>query len=144
MSSISTMTTFGAPAGAFTSNRGGAVTFRASISVKVGRAGSAIGRTVRSIDAVPAGDGAGGAGFGPEHAVAVSKTAAAAAAATVVGLIEVLLNDGSSPTDAEILPTSSCRRQPAHRAAVYCASFWSLLLVMRTWMLGSVVKVVEK
>jgi hypothetical protein len=33
MSSISTMTTFGAPAGAFTSNRGGIVTFRTATSL---------------------------------------------------------------------------------------------------------------
>ncbi len=33
MSSISTMTTFGAPSGAFTSKRGGALALRASISV---------------------------------------------------------------------------------------------------------------
>ena len=58
MSSISTMTTFGAPAGAFTSKRGGGVTLRASISVTAGRAGSWIGSTVRSITAGPAaGDG---------------------------------------------------------------------------------------
>ena len=48
MSSISTMTTFGAPLGAVTSKRGGALTLRASISVYVGRRGSAIGSTVRS------------------------------------------------------------------------------------------------
>ena len=49
MSSISTMTTFGAPCGAFTSKRGGGVASRAS-SVVIGAAfGSAIGSTVRSI-----------------------------------------------------------------------------------------------
>jgi hypothetical protein len=48
MSSISTMTTLGAPAGAFTSNRGGALARRASCSVMDGVGGSAIGKTVRS------------------------------------------------------------------------------------------------
>ena len=48
MSSISTMTTFGAPSGALTSQRGGAVALRASSSVNFCGAGSWIGRTVRS------------------------------------------------------------------------------------------------
>src|SRR5512145_2262486 len=48
MSSISTTTTLGAVAGAFTSNRGGAFALRASSSVIGGFCGSAIGRTVRS------------------------------------------------------------------------------------------------
>ncbi len=48
MSSISTMSTFGAPFGAFTSNRGGAFALRASISVIGSCFGSGIGRTERS------------------------------------------------------------------------------------------------
>ena len=48
MSSISTITTFGAPSGAFTSKRGGALAFRASSSLMTAGAGSWIGRTVRS------------------------------------------------------------------------------------------------
>ena len=48
MSSISTITTLGAPLGAFISNRGGALTLRASSSLYVGRFGSWIGRIVRS------------------------------------------------------------------------------------------------
>ena len=49
MSSISTMSTFGAPAGALTSNRGGALALRASSTVLCGYFGSGIGRTVRSV-----------------------------------------------------------------------------------------------
>src|SRR3990172_3848631 len=48
-SSIRTITTFGAPLGAWTSKRGGGFTLRASSSVYAGLGGSAIGRTVRSI-----------------------------------------------------------------------------------------------
>src|SRR5450631_1212311 len=48
MSSISTITTLGAPLGALTSNRAGGFAFRASRSLYVGRGGSWIGRTVRS------------------------------------------------------------------------------------------------
>ena len=47
-SSISTITTLGAPFGAVTSNRAGGFAFRASSSLYVGGVGSAIGRTVRS------------------------------------------------------------------------------------------------
>lgn len=56
MSSISTMTTFGAPAGAFTSKRGGAFASRASSVVIALVAGSWIGSTVRSsLSCAPAG-----------------------------------------------------------------------------------------
>src|SRR5882762_1063102 len=48
MSSISTMTTLGAPGGAFTSKRAGAFALRASSSVIGFVVGSAIGSTVRS------------------------------------------------------------------------------------------------
>ena len=48
MSSMSTMSTLGAPAGAFTSNRGGAFAFLTSSSVIGGYLGSGMGRTVRS------------------------------------------------------------------------------------------------
>ena len=54
MSSMSTMTTLGAPAGALTSNRGGAFTLRASSSEYVGRFGSWIGSVVRSTSAARA------------------------------------------------------------------------------------------
>src|SRR3989441_4959364 len=49
MSSISTMRTLGALAGAFTSNRGGGVAFRTSNTVLCGYVGSEIGSTVRSV-----------------------------------------------------------------------------------------------
>src|SRR5215470_6822822 len=49
MSSIRTMRTLGAPAGAFTSKRGGGVALRASSSVIGGYVGSGIGNTVRSV-----------------------------------------------------------------------------------------------
>src|SRR5262245_25826327 len=49
MSSISTMSTLGAPAGAFTWNLGGGVALRASTSVIVGLTGSGIGSAVRSV-----------------------------------------------------------------------------------------------
>ena len=49
---------FGAPSGAVTLNRGGAVALRASSSVIDGRAGSLIGRTVRSSSPAAAGRGA--------------------------------------------------------------------------------------
>jgi hypothetical protein len=49
MSSSKTTTTFGAPLGAFTSKRGGGLTFRASSSVMVGGLGSGTGSTVLSI-----------------------------------------------------------------------------------------------
>src|SRR6266436_9147054 len=49
MSSINTMSTFGAPAGALTSNRGGGVAFRTSNTVLCGYWGSGIGSTVRSV-----------------------------------------------------------------------------------------------
>src|SRR5437762_2198023 len=48
MSSIRTMTTLGAPFGALTSKRGGALALRASTSVMGLSLGSGIGRTVRS------------------------------------------------------------------------------------------------
>ena len=48
ISSINTITTLGAPAGAFTENAGGAVAFLASISVIFGNTGSGTGKTVRS------------------------------------------------------------------------------------------------
>src|SRR4051812_23604295 len=48
MSSISTISTLGALAGAFTSNRGGALALRASTWVMGGYRGSGIGRTDRS------------------------------------------------------------------------------------------------
>ena len=51
ISSISTITTFGAPAGASTWNGSGFVAFRASISVICGWSGGLIGRTDRSISA---------------------------------------------------------------------------------------------
>jgi hypothetical protein len=54
MSSISTITTFGAPSGALTSKRAGALASRASSSLYVGTAGSWIGRTVRSSAPLPA------------------------------------------------------------------------------------------
>src|ERR1700692_4876031 len=47
MSSINTMTTFGAPFGAFTANRGGAFALRASSVVIGAYFGSGIGRTSR-------------------------------------------------------------------------------------------------
>src|SRR5438270_2418438 len=49
MSSISTIRTLGAFGGAFTSNRGGGVAFRASKTVLCGYSGSGIGSTVRSV-----------------------------------------------------------------------------------------------
>src|ERR1700730_7583559 len=49
MSSSKTTTTFGAPLGAFTSKRGGALALRASSSVIVGGEGSGTGSTVRLI-----------------------------------------------------------------------------------------------
>jgi hypothetical protein len=49
MSSISTIRTLGAPAGASTSNRGGGVALRALNTVLVGTAGSGIGSIVRSV-----------------------------------------------------------------------------------------------
>ena len=49
ISSIKTITTFGAPLGAVTSNRLGAVEFLTSCSVYCGYVGSFIGRTVLSI-----------------------------------------------------------------------------------------------
>src|SRR5207249_10805913 len=49
MSSCKTTTTLGAPFGAFTSNRGGALALRASSSVIVGGVGSGTGSTVRLI-----------------------------------------------------------------------------------------------
>src|SRR5437867_1729027 len=49
MSSISTMRTLGALAGALTSNRGGGVALRASNTVLCGYLGSGIGSTVRSV-----------------------------------------------------------------------------------------------
>src|SRR5882724_1856136 len=48
MSSIRTITTFGAPLGGVTLNAGGALALRASISVIGSRLGSGIGSTVRS------------------------------------------------------------------------------------------------
>jgi hypothetical protein len=48
MSSINTISTFGALAGAWTRNSGGGVTLRALISVIGGYCGSTIGSTVRS------------------------------------------------------------------------------------------------
>jgi hypothetical protein len=58
MSSRRTITTFGAPFGAFTSKRGGAVALRASTSMMAGYSGSGTGNTVRS--SVPAAAGAAG------------------------------------------------------------------------------------
>src|SRR4030095_7366877 len=49
MSSISTIRTLGAPAGALTSNRGGGVALRALNTVLVGTSGSGIGSIVRSV-----------------------------------------------------------------------------------------------
>src|SRR6266699_1568991 len=49
ISSISTMRTLGALAGALTSNRGGGVALRASNTVLCGYWGSGIGSTVRSV-----------------------------------------------------------------------------------------------
>jgi hypothetical protein len=49
MSSIKTMSTFGAPAGALISNRGGGVAFRTSNPVLCGYCGSGIGSTVRPV-----------------------------------------------------------------------------------------------
>ena len=48
MSSISTITTLGAPSGAFTSKRGGAFASRASSVVMASGTGSCTGSTVRS------------------------------------------------------------------------------------------------
>jgi hypothetical protein len=55
MSSTSTMTTFGAPAGGFISKRGGAFAWRTSSSVTAARVGSAIGSTRRSSPSIAAG-----------------------------------------------------------------------------------------
>ena len=49
MSSISTITTLGAPSGALTSNRAAALALRASSSVLLGTLGSGIGSIVRSV-----------------------------------------------------------------------------------------------
>src|SRR5678815_3488677 len=49
MSSISTIRTLGAPAGALTSNRGGGVALRAFNTVLLGTLGSGIGSIVRSV-----------------------------------------------------------------------------------------------
>jgi hypothetical protein len=49
MSSINTMTTFGAPSGAVTSNRGGGVAVRTSKTLLRGITGSRIGNEVLSI-----------------------------------------------------------------------------------------------
>src|SRR6266446_297188 len=54
MSSIRTIRTFGALAGALTSNRGGGVAFRASNTVLCGYWGSGIGSRVRSVDSTTA------------------------------------------------------------------------------------------
>jgi len=97
MSSISTMTTFGAPGGAFTSTRGGGVTLRASIPVPALKGGSAIGSTVRSIAAGPGGACAGAAGFDPEHAAVTTNVPAAAAPSHVLNLITVLSTEACRP-----------------------------------------------
>src|SRR5439155_6071269 len=57
ISSSKTTTTFGAPFGAFTSNRGGGLTLRASSSVIVGGLGSGTGSTVRLICCAISGNG---------------------------------------------------------------------------------------
>ena len=49
MSSMRTISTLGAPAGAFTSNRGGGVALRTSNTVLCGYCGSGIGSTERSV-----------------------------------------------------------------------------------------------
>src|SRR3984893_15720307 len=49
MSSISTIRSLGAPAGALTSNRGGGVALRALNTVLLGTLGSGIGSIVRSV-----------------------------------------------------------------------------------------------
>nr|WP_294521763.1 hypothetical protein [uncultured Rhodopila sp.] len=49
MSSISTISTFGALSGALISNRGGGVALRASNTVLWGYCGSGTGSTVRSV-----------------------------------------------------------------------------------------------
>ena len=56
-SSIRTITTLGAPAGALTSKRGGGVALRTSSSVYTGLTGSGMGSTVRSGFAVTDTDG---------------------------------------------------------------------------------------
>src|SRR5438132_14417738 len=57
MSSSKTTTTFGAPFGALTSKRGGALALRASSSVIVGGLGSGTGSTVRLICCAISGNG---------------------------------------------------------------------------------------
>src|SRR6187402_2859533 len=77
MSSIRNTTTLGAPAGAFTSKRGGALALRASSSFSSGYSGSAIGSTRRSIwpgtrkDARAGGEAAAGADAGGVGAAAM-------------------------------------------------------------------------
>src|SRR5882724_7304724 len=57
MSSSKTTTTFGAPFGALTPKRGGALALRASSSVIVGGLGSGTGRTVRLTSCAANGSG---------------------------------------------------------------------------------------
>src|SRR5262245_8500503 len=82
MSSMRTMSTLGAPAGAFTSKRVGGFASRASSTVDLGMSGSRIGRTVRSgspgvaaVVGVPVERAAPGAGLEP-HETAPKITAA--------------------------------------------------------------------
>ena len=78
MSSIKTMTTLGAPLGALTSNRGGALALRASSSVITGVRGSGIGRIVRSR-------------AGPCPAAGAAVAAASSAASPRLSVYEVTL-----------------------------------------------------
>ena len=87
MSSIRTSSTFGAPAGAFTSKRGGGVALRTSSSVIGGYVGSAIGRWIRSaVVGVMTLLGA-AAVCDPDGAATIRNAPAAAAASQDVSLV---------------------------------------------------------
>src|SRR6266487_3543950 len=110
MSSIRTMSTLGALAGALTSNRGGGVALRTSSTVLCGYWGSGIGSTVRSVG---------------------STTLAGAAcwAATGAAVSEASINDKAKPTakviDVRVMAVFAPISVPA------CSRFTDFLMLGR-------------
>jgi hypothetical protein len=94
MSSIRTITTLGAPSGALTSNRGGAVAFRASNSVAGGYEGSAMGRIVRSIPFGAPAEVSASSGLLQAMNVAIATARAVLATAEIV-LLKVMFTKNS-------------------------------------------------
>ena len=131
MSSIRTIRTFGAPSGALTSKRGGALALRASSVVICGVIGSGIGSTVRSVGptavvAVAACCAATGAVVWSVSRVSVSISATAAVILFIGVLFQVAVGRHCAASGLSVKPSRCGIRAVSVSTEVDLLSWFSL------------------